>query len=240
MKRSFVLCLILFVSVSFSHLSFATSSKITNANTLSQSEQKTVYLTFDDGPSAHTREVLDILSEYNVPATFFVVGSTKHTHLIKDIAAKGHAIGLHCYNHNFKQVYSSQEAYFDDLKKIDDIVFSETGVRSKIIRFPGGSSVKAGTNRKFMDELSAEVQKRGYQYFDWHCDSRDSTGGSASAALSYIKAEAKYAGNNVIVLMHDTRNATVNYLSSVIEYFKEQGFEFNVLTESSPPVHHTW
>lgn len=119
-------------------------------------------------------------------------------------------------------------------------VFNETGIRSKIIRFPGGSSVKAGTNRKFMDELGAEVQKRGYQYFDWHCDSRDSKGGSVSSALSAIKTEAKKAGNNVVVLMHDKRKATVSYLPSVIEFFKDQGFDFSVLTESSPPVHHTW
>jgi len=243
MKKSAVLlfALILTAFAVSGQFLLTPSSNAVNA-AASRPDSKIVYLTFDDGPAVHTPKILDILWKYDVPATFFVVGNTKYTHYMKDIIEKGHAIGLHSYSHKMKKIYSSQEAFFDDLKKIDDIVFNETGVRSQIIRFPGGSSVKRGTNRKFMDRLGAEVQKRGYQYFDWNCDSKDTKGiRSISKILSNIKSGIKTANSNhIVVLMHDTKKATVKYLPSVIEFFKEQGFEFKTLTKSSPPIHHDW
>ena len=78
---------------------------------------KTVYLTFDDGPSQYTPEILDILDKYGVKATFFVVNG-KYNHIMKDIVDRGHQIGLHCYKHVYSEVYASDEAYFKDLKKI--------------------------------------------------------------------------------------------------------------------------
>ena len=100
---------------------------------------KVVYLTFDDGPAKYTPEILEILTEYDVPGTFFVVGNTPYTYYISDIVENSHAIGLHSYSHDFGQIYSSVESFFDDLQKIDDIVYDLVGIRSKIIRFPGGS-----------------------------------------------------------------------------------------------------
>lgn len=202
---------------------------------------KVVYLTFDDGPTEHTPEILKILAKYDVPATFFVVGSTEYTHYINDIAEQSHAIGLHSYNHEFEQIYSSNEAYFNDLKKIDDIVYDLTGIRSVIIRFPGGSSVRRGASKGFMQQLGNEVRERGYQYFDWNCDSGDAMGiKSASAALARIKSAEKEAGDIVTVLMHDTKKITVQYLPGVIEYFKALGYTFLPICIASPAIHHTW
>jgi len=202
---------------------------------------KVVYLTFDDGPTKYTPKILEILSRYDVPATFFVVGNTEYTHYISDIAENGHAIGLHSYDHNFEKIYSSKEAYFNDLRKIDDIVFEQTGLRSMIVRFPGGSSVKRGTNKGFMKQLGHEVREKGYQYFDWNCDSGDSRGmKTACNALAKIKSEEKVVGDIIIVLMHDTKQITVEYLPNVIEYFKELGYTFLPLCLSSPAVHHSW
>jgi len=202
---------------------------------------KIVYLTFDDGPTKYTPKILEILAQHDVPATFFVVGNTEYTHYIRDIAENSHAIGLHCYNHKFEQIYSSKEAYFNDLKKIDDIVYDHTGYRSMIIRFPGGSSIKRGTNKWFMKQLSSEVRERGYQYFDWNCDSGDANGtSSASVALTKIKSMEKEVGDIVIVLMHDTKGITVEYLPAVIEHFKELGYTFSRLCPASPAVHHSW
>ena len=202
---------------------------------------KVVYLTFDDGPTKYTPKILEILTQYDVPATFFVVGNTEYTHHISDIAEKSHAIGLHSYNHNFEQIYSSKEAYFNDLKKIDDIVFEQTGHRSMIVRFPGGSSAERGTNKWFMKQLGQEVQERGYQYFDWNCDSGDARGSkTASCALTKIKSMEGEAGDIVIVLMHDTKEITVEYLPAVIEHFKELGYTFLRLCPASPTVHHSW
>jgi len=205
-----------------------------------QEGYKVVYLTFDDGPAKYTPAILDILTEYDVPATFFVVGNTPYTHYISDIAENSHAIGLHSYSHNFGQIYSSMQAFFDDLQKIDDIVYELAGIRSKVMRFPGGSSARAGGAQRIMGELKKELHDRGYQYFDWNCDSSDKRGAkTASAAMRQIKL----VDDNeevVIVLMHDTQAITVEYLPLVIEYFRGLGYEFLPLCVGSPAVHHEW
>jgi len=202
---------------------------------------KTVYLTFDDGPTKYTPEILNILAEYDVPATFFVVGNTQYTHYISDIVENSHAIGLHSYDHNFSQIYSSTEAFFKDLQKIDDIVYDMVGVRSKIMRFPGGSSARAGGARSIMKQLKEEVRERGYQFFDWNVDSSDKVNAkTVDAATRRIKSSSEKAGDIVIVLMHDTEKITVQYLPAVIEHFKNLGYEFLPLCPESPAVHHSW
>ncbi|MBO4461285.1 MAG: polysaccharide deacetylase family protein, partial [Lachnospiraceae bacterium] len=105
---------------------------------------KKVYLTFDDGPSHNTELILDILKEYNVKATFFVIGRNDEysKSLYKRIVDEGHTIALHSYTHRYSSIYASLDAYKEDLQKISDLVYDATGVRSKFIRFPGGSSNK--------------------------------------------------------------------------------------------------
>jgi len=202
---------------------------------------KTVYLTFDDGPTKHTPEILNILAAHDIKATFFVVGNREHPHYMSDIAAQGHAIGLHSYNHDFDQIYSSKKAFFEDFDKIDDIVYEQTGIRSKITRFPGGSSAKRGGAKLIMDELKKELTERGYQFFDWNCDSRDKMGAkTATEAFSKIKSASKDADDVIIVLMHDTEKITVQYLPDVIEHFKTLGYKFLPLCPDSPAIHHTW
>jgi len=202
---------------------------------------KVVYLTFDDGPTQYTPDILKILNQYDVPATFFVVGETPHIHYMADIVKNGHAIGLHSYSHKFKQIYRSKEAFFEDLEKIDAIVFDQTGIRSKIMRFAGGSSVTRGGAKAIMPQLKEEVANRGYQFFDWNCDSRDTMGvKSASVALSKIKTASHDAGDIIVVLMHDTAKITVQYLPEVIQHFKALGYDFLPLCAASPAIHHTW
>jgi len=202
---------------------------------------KQVYLTFDDGPTKHTSKILEILEEHDVLATFFVVGNREHNHYMADIVEAGHAIGLHSYDHAFNKIYSSEAAFFDDLQKIDDIVFEQTGVRSKITRFPGGSSVKRGAARSIMPQLKEGLWARGYQFFDWNCDSRDKMDAkTASLAFAKIETATKEADDIVIVLMHDTEKITVEYLPWVIKHFKTLGYDFLPLCTQSPAVHHNW
>jgi len=202
---------------------------------------KVIYLTFDDGPTKYTPEILDILDAHGIKATFFVVGNREHTHLMGDIVARGHAIGLHSYNHNFDQIYRSREAFFNDLQKIDDIVYEQTGIRSKITRFPGGSSARRGGAKAIMPRLKEELAKRGYQFFDWNCDSRDKMGAkTATEAFSKIKTASKDADDIITVLMHDTEKITVQYLPDVLKHFKALGYEFLPLCPDSPAIHHTW
>ena len=101
-----------------------TSTGNENANSSQDAEtadgKKRVYLTFDDGPSDNTEEILDILKKYDVKATFFVVGNTSEhgQELLKRIVEDGHSIGIHSYSHKYSSIYDSEEAFFEDFNKI--------------------------------------------------------------------------------------------------------------------------
>lgn len=201
---------------------------------------KTVYLTFDDGPSSYTPQILDTLDKYGVKATFFVKNGGKYNYVMKDIVNRGHAIGLHTYTHDYKKVYSSDTAYFNDLNKISDLVYEQTGVRSKIIRFPGGASntVSKKYSKGIMTRLTKSVTEQGYVYFDWNCSNGDADGANTvQKQLNYCSQYSKSA-STVIVLMHDTKSTTRDALPKIIEYYKSCGFNFGVLTTSSPRIQH--
>lgn len=206
-------------------------------------EKKIVYLTFDDGPSENTSEILDVLKKYNAKGTFFVTGNNQeHDDLIKRAYDEGHAIGLHTYTHDYAKVYASEKAYFADLKKVSDLVEKLTGEKSYLIRFPGGSSntVSAKYVKGLMTTLTKEVEEKGYEYFDWNCDSTDATGNNV--AVSTLVANAtSCSANHVTILMHDTdaKDTTVQALPKIIEYYRSQGYAFEGLTKDSIAAHHS-
>ena len=197
---------------------------------------KVIYLTFDDGPSAYTNKLLDILKKYNVKATFFVTGNGSDA-VIKRAYEEGHSIGLHTYSHNYNKVYQSVDAYFNDLNKISNRVERITGQKSKLIRFPGGSSnTVSNFNKGIMTKLALEVEVRGYKYFDWNVGSSDtSTSDSNKIANNVIKSLRK--GSN-IVLQHDTKYSSVKAVSKIIEYGLANGYIFAPLDITSPSAHH--
>lgn len=204
--------------------------------------QKTIYLTFDDGPSPRTPEVLKILRDNGVKATFFVTARSKNSsHYMKDIVAEGHTIALHTYTHDYAKVYASEEAYFSDLQQISDLVYSETGVRTNLIRFPGGSSNTV--SKKYcpgiMTNLTRQVVDKGYVYFDWNITSGDADKGGSSAQAIINNCRKVPQSNAVIVLMHDSveKRTTVEALPEVIAYYKAAGCKFAALDASVPPAH---
>lgn len=203
---------------------------------------KTIYLTFDDGPSPRTPEVLKILRDNGVKATFFVTHiSGKSSHYMKDIVAEGHTIALHSYTHDYDKIYASEEAYFADLQQISDLVYSETGVRTNLIRFPGGSSnIVSRFNPGIMTRLTQQVTDKGYVYFDWNVVSGDANRGGATAQqiINNCRKVPKKS-DAVIVLMHDSaeKRTTVEALPEVIAYYKAAGCKFATITESTPPAH---
>lgn len=202
---------------------------------------KTIYLTFDDGPSSNTPEILKILSDNGVRATFFVKDGGKYNGYMKDIVNQGHVIALHTYTHDYEKVYASDEAYFDDLQKISDLVNNETGVRSNIIRFPGGSSntVSRKYSSGIMSRLTKEVENRGYHYFDWNVVSGDAASKPITAADILSNCQKLPKSNTVIVLMHDThsKKSTVEALPQVIAYYKSIGCSFGVIDSNTYEVH---
>ncbi len=221
----------------------ANASKPTTPGTYPDWSNKTIYLTFDDGPSPRTPEVLKILRDNGVKATFFVTHlNGKSSHYMKDIVAEGHTIALHSYTHDYKKIYASEEAYFADLQQISDLVYSETGVRTNLMRFPGGASnIVSKFNPGVMSRLTHQVTDKGYVYFDWNLDSSDADkGGSSAQNIINTCRKNVPGGNSVIVLMHDSaeKRTTVEALPEVIAYYKAAGCNFAALSETSPKIQH--
>lgn len=197
-----------------------------------------VYLTFDDGPNYGTTDViLDILKEEGVKATFFVTGFGPDE-LIKREYDEGHTVALHTNVHDYAKVYASDEAYYNDLQAIHDRVLNITGVDSKLIRFPGGSSntVSRRYSSGIMSRLVVGVQERGYKYFDWNVSSGDA-GGTTDPNMVYANVVNGLRHDRVNnVLMHDVKTHTRDALRSIIRYCKENGYEIRSLGNCSTMV----
>ena len=210
--------------------------------TFTQSNEKVVYLTFDDGPSKNTAQVLKILNTYGAKATFFVTGTNEeYYYLINETYEAGHTIGLHTYIHEYDQIYNSTTAYFSDLKKIEDLIYEQIGTVPKYIRFPGGSSNKVSKKycTKIMSKLTKEVINRGYQYYDWNEDSEDGSGELSVKQL--IKNATASNENNIILLFHDAngKESSLKALGAVIQYYQNQGYVFKGIDDNSYVVHHS-
>lgn len=206
------------------------------------SGQKVCYLTFDDGPSANTLKILDILNKYGVKATFFVINSADIGY-VKNIYEAGHTVGLHSATHNYSQIYSSTDAYFNDLQQISDKVESIIGVKPTVMRFPGGSSNKVSAKYcgGIMTRLVSLVQERGYSYFDWNVSSGDAD--SNTPSYTYIRNNVINSAknkNSACVLMHDSsvKTTTVQALPEIIEGLMAMGYSFEALTPEAYGYHH--
>lgn len=201
---------------------------------------KVVYLTFDDGPSAHTQRLLDVLDKYNVKATFFVTAQFGHTNLIGEEARRGHTVAIHTYTHNYENIYSSETAFFEDLNKMSDIIEQQTGKKPTIIRFPGGSSnaVSAAYSTGIMTRLSKSVKVMGYRYFDWNVSSGDA-GSSPTTSSVFTNVTEGISSHNVsVVLQHDTKGCSVDAVEQIIVWGLSNGYTFLPLTENSPVCEH--
>lgn len=208
----------------------------------SESTGKIIYLTFDDGPSAYTSNLLDILKKYNIKATFFVTNPKGYDSIILREYNEGHTIGLHSNTHDYSQIYRNTDAYFNDLYIIQNKVREITGITSTIIRFPGGSSNSVSKSydggTKIMSKLSKEVEAKGFKYFDWNISSEDA-GGTTNTNQVFVNIITYLNGSGpYVVLQHDTKNYSINAVESVIKYGLAKGYTFMPLSMSSPMVHH--
>lgn len=204
--------------------------------------EKVCYLTFDDGPSENTLKILEILKKYNVKATFFVINS-KQIGYVKNIYEAGHTVGLHSATHNYSKIYSSTDAYFNDLEEISDKVESIIGIKPNVIRFPGGSSntVSKKYRTGIMSELTKLVPEKGYYYFDWNVESGDANKNTAS--YTYIRNNVLNGAKNkntACVLMHDSaaKTTTVQALPEIIEGLSKMGYRFEALSDKANGYHH--
>ena len=207
-----------------------------------QDYQKTVYLTFDDGPSINTDRILDILKEYDVKATFFVVGKTDERSLAayRRIVEEGHTLGMHSYSHKYGEIYQSRETFTEDLAKLQEYLYEVTGVWSRYYRFPGGSSNTV--SHTDIQELIKWLNDNGITYYDWNITSGDAVSGQLSKQTiinnCIFRVERE---DESVILMHDAaeKNSTVEALPEIISQLRMRGdVSFLPITDETVPVQH--
>ena len=192
---------------------------------------KKVYLTFDDGPSINTLRILDILNNNNVRGTFFVIGERARYRqdVIKKLNRSGMCIGVHCYTHNYKNIYSSVSTYFEDLNNCSKIIKNITGKAPiSYIRIPGGSDNLVSGKTK-MSDITKAIKASGLKYVDWNVSSLDASGENIpkDKIVKNVINECKN-NNHVVILMHDSpaKKSTVEALPEIVNYLKREGYVF--------------
>ncbi len=201
-----------------------------------------ICLTFDDGPSIYTDDILDILDKYDVKATFFVNGKEGYDEQYRRIVAEGHTLGMHSYSHDYSKVYADLDSFADDLYQLHTYLYELTGVDSKLYRFPGGSSNNA--SRVDMARCIQYLNAKEIRYFDWNVSSGDASGGYKSAdtivlnVMSQIKA---LDADTIVVLFHDAsgKSTTVEALPMIIEKIKAMDNTVILpITDDTDAIHH--
>ncbi|SMP38091.1 polysaccharide deacetylase family protein [Anoxynatronum buryatiense] len=209
-----------------------------------RNDERTVYLTFDDGPSANTARILDLLKQHQIPATFFVVGSDSEfaQRMYHRIVDEGHALGNHTYTHDYQQIYSSVDGFMNDVLRLQDHLETITGVRPEVFRFPAGSNnrfyqqFQSSDNPFFMIEIMQALENKGLAYFDWNVSSTDAAASTLDTDIIISNTLNNLAGHqNAIILFHDSspKTTTVEALPQIIAHLKSRGYTFKKLTSDS-------
>lgn len=203
--------------------------------------KKAVYLTFDDGPSENTPQILDILAEYEVYATFFVVGKAdEHSlEMYRRIVEEGHTLGMHSYSHDYSKLYKSLASFQEDYEKLAKLLYGATAELPKFYRFPGGSSNEV--SKEDMAVFISWLEEQGTVYFDWNVASGDAVKDPPDADTlveNVLAGVEKY--DEPVVLMHDLagKETTLEALPALLEMLEEQGIEVLPIGEGTTPVHH--
>lgn len=213
-----------------------------NEDPKKQEDIKKIYLTFDDGPSSNTDKILDVLKQYDVKATFFVVGKTDENSIraYQRIVAEGHTLAMHSYSHKYSEIYASKESFIQDLTMLQEYLYQVTGVWPRYYRFPGGSS--NAVSKADMQELIGYLNQVGITYFDWNVESGDAVNGWLSSEMIANNCLEKLEVlDECMILLHDAaeKDTTVEALSKVIETIQERDDAvFLPITEETVPVQH--
>lgn len=201
-----------------------------------------VYLTFDDGPGIYTDEILAILAAYDVKATFFVNGkeNAEAKESLKRIVEEGHSLGMHSYSHEYTEIYDSTEAFEADLEKIQAYIYDNTGIRSDIYRFPGGSSNTISETD--MREFAACLEEQNITFYDWNISSGDGTSKPLTVEMLVENSTKDISRfHTSIVLLHDAaeKHTTVEALPQIIETIQAmENTAILPITEDTVPIQH--
>lgn len=217
------------------------------ANDTYKGEGKYVFLTFDDGPSNSTEKILNTLKDKDVHGTFFVLGSSiekdsKRQEYLKEELKSGNAIANHSYSHDFKKLYPGNKLnidyFMDEFNKTNDIMQSILGGEfdCRVLRMPGGYGTRKYYKDPSLKEFDNTLQENGIINVDWNALDGDAEGKpySTEEMLNYVKKTSK-GKNHVVILMHDAagKEKTVEILPKIIDYYKNEGYEFKVIKNTS-------
>lgn len=205
---------------------------IENVNNIYNGEEKRVFLTFDDGPSESvTPYILDTLKQYDIKATFFVLGSRVKIspEVVKRAYNEGHYIANHGYTHKYSKIYASSNDVLKEYNKTEKAIrkaIGEPNYSSDLFRFPGGSN--GGQYEKIKKQTKKLLKKKDIAYLDWNALTNDSAGANTKEKI--MKNLKQTIGNkkNVVVLMHDAPDKILTYetLEDVIKYLQRKGYAF--------------
>lgn len=223
---------------SFNYQKLYPKLKIDNNYKYSEDLPKSVYLTFDDGPSSLTCQILDLLKEHNIKATFFIIynDSMESQELYKRMINEGHTIGVHSTCHQYPIIYQSTDKFLDDFAQTAIMLEQVTGIKPEILRFPGGSI--NSYNKSIYQQTIAEVIRRGYTYYDWNVSAEDATSTTTKEEIYNNVVNGVHKYNKSIVLMHDASNKfdTLSALPNIINDLSDEGYTFYPLTKEVKPV----
>lgn len=207
----------------------------TNPN--QQATNKTVFLTFDDGPSATSNQLLNVLKAHQVKATFFMLGPQIQAHqaAVKRLYQEGHQLGLHGMTHDINRFYQNSESPANEMREAQLILASVTGVYTRLVRTPYGSVPNLTYDQK------VRLNQNGFIYWDWTIDSLDWRYKNSQYVQEVLNQLQMFEKNKPwepkVILMHD-QPSTTNYLDNLITQLKARGYTFAVINETMPPVQH--
>lgn len=203
-----------------------------NIKNIYHSDTKRVFLTFDDGPSQNTNVILDILKQEEIKATFFVLGSRVETmpETTKRLYEEGHYIANHGYSHVYSSIYQSSEEVLNEFTRCNIAVqnaIGQTQYNSHLFRYPGGYI--GGKYAEVKKQASSLLDQNGIAFVDWNALTGDSE--KKDPSIEYLMNNLIHTTsgkNSVVILMHDSlaKTITVETLPQVIQYLREQGYEF--------------
>lgn len=201
-------------------------------------EKKIIYLTFDDGPAGKvTKNVLDILKQESVHATFFLIGEQikGQEDLVKRMYDEGHALGLHSMSHKRSHLYSSNESFLKEMLDTQEVINSIVGIKPTILRFPFGCNNNCYRISQSMVDL---LHENNLKIYDWNTDSGDGAHPGASPS-TFIK-NSRSDKDRVVLLMHCAYMSknSVKALPHIIKYYKDNGYEFKAIDENTPEEFH--
>ena len=209
---------------------FELASKVEQKIQNKETNKKIAYLTFDDGPYYLTDSVLALLKEKKVKATFFTIGLNKEkcfdnpsascSETYKKIVDGGHTIANHTYSHLiFNGLYSSVDSFITQVDKQEELIYSKTGAKTNILRFPGGSA----TARSLKNGIISKLKEKGYGWVDW--TAQDGDGGNLTSTTTAWSNFTNSINSDIeVVLFHDYNKYTYAILGDAIDYLEKKDY----------------